>query len=46
MVCLYDSNFQTANRQGQQGVPLRVPAPAHIGPLSYLYRYEIEDRCR
>ncbi|GLC64025.1 hypothetical protein PLESTF_000110300 [Pleodorina starrii] len=39
VVCLYDSNFQAANRQGQHGVPLRVPARAHIGPISYLYRW-------
>mgnify|MGYP001807418853 CR=1 FL=1 len=38
VVALYDANFQAANARGQHGVPLRVPAPAHIGPLSYVYR--------
>ncbi|KAG2437255.1 hypothetical protein HXX76_005918 [Chlamydomonas incerta] len=39
VVALYDGNFQAANARGQHGVPLRVPAPAHIGPLSYVYRW-------
>ncbi|KAG2488961.1 hypothetical protein HYH03_012578 [Edaphochlamys debaryana] len=39
VVCLYDAHFQAANVRGQHGVPLRVPAPLHIGPLSYVYRW-------
>ncbi|GFR47599.1 hypothetical protein Agub_g9334 [Astrephomene gubernaculifera] len=39
VVCLYDGNFQTANSRGRQGPPRRVPAPEHIGPISYLFRW-------
>ncbi|KXZ54186.1 hypothetical protein GPECTOR_5g281 [Gonium pectorale] len=44
VVCLYDSNFQTANLRGQHGPERRVPAPVHIGPLSYLYRRSTQFR--
>ncbi|GLI62423.1 hypothetical protein VaNZ11_005036, partial [Volvox africanus] len=39
VVCMYDSNFQSANRQGQHGVPMRVSSRTTIGPISYLYRW-------
>ncbi|GIL59085.1 hypothetical protein Vafri_14033 [Volvox africanus] len=39
VVCMYDSNFQAANRQGQHGVPMRVSSRTTIGPISYLYRW-------